>query len=174
MVFIEALACGTPVLTCPYGSVPELLENGVTGYVCATDAKLAEKALQIGRVSRAGCRDYVRRRFDIVSMASKYVAAYRLVQRRRAHLQAVPLPAMAALAPAEQEGSGVKAQHIPERSPRNSDVSVAHRSSGPGRLAQTKSREQATATVSAANPSAVIGNESGQSSWPMQATPGKE
>ena len=32
MVFIEALACGTPVLTCPLGSVPELLKDGVTGY----------------------------------------------------------------------------------------------------------------------------------------------
>jgi len=174
MVFIEALACGTPVLTCPHGSVPELLEDGVTGYVCATDAKLAEKALQIARVSRAGCRDYVRRRFDILSMASKYVAAYRLVQRRSAHVQAVTLPARAALAPEEQEGSVVKARDIPEHSPRNSDVYVAHRSRGPRRLTQTKSREQATATVSAGNPSTKIGNESGQSSWPMQATPGKE
>jgi glycosyltransferase involved in cell wall biosynthesis len=80
MVFIEALACGTPVLTCPYGSVPELLEDGVTGYMCATDAELAEKVHQVAGISRAGCRDYVRRRFDVRDMAWRYVARYHQVR----------------------------------------------------------------------------------------------
>jgi glycosyltransferase involved in cell wall biosynthesis len=64
MIFIEALACGTPVLTCPYGAVPELLEDGVTGYICGTNEELAERVHQVAGISRSGCRDYVRRHFD--------------------------------------------------------------------------------------------------------------
>src|SRR5262249_17776593 len=40
MIYIEALACGTPVLTCPRGSVPELIAHGVTGYIHSTDDEL--------------------------------------------------------------------------------------------------------------------------------------
>ena len=79
LVFIEALACGTPVLTCPYGAVPELLEDSVTGYIRATDEELAEKVHHVAGISRAGCRDYVRRRFDVRDMALKYVALYNRV-----------------------------------------------------------------------------------------------
>jgi glycosyltransferase involved in cell wall biosynthesis len=97
MVFIEALACGTPVLTCPYGSAPELLVDGVTGYLCDSDEELAEKALQIAGISRSGCRDHVRRRFDVLDMTRKYLAAYSLVQCRapgRPGAAILPSPAL--------------------------------------------------------------------------------
>jgi glycosyltransferase involved in cell wall biosynthesis len=76
MVFIEALACGTPVLTCPQGSVPELLCDGVTGYIRPTDGELAAAAQNVASISRAGCRAYVEQRFDIRRMASEYVHVY--------------------------------------------------------------------------------------------------
>lgn len=76
MVFIEALACGTPVLTCPKGAVPELLENGVTGYYSADIDELVAAARAIHRISRSGCRAYARRRFDTRLMASRYVSLY--------------------------------------------------------------------------------------------------
>ncbi|MEO7002354.1 MAG: glycosyltransferase family 4 protein [Ktedonobacterales bacterium] len=82
MVFIEALACGTPVLTCPYGAVPEILQDGVTGYIRGTVEELAEAARQVHSISRVGCRAYAVRHFDIRRMALEYVNAYGAVTRR--------------------------------------------------------------------------------------------
>jgi glycosyltransferase involved in cell wall biosynthesis len=83
MVFIESLACGTPVLTCPLGSVPELLRDGVTGFIRETDDELVEAIRQVACISRAGCREYVRQQFDIREMALEYVHAYSMIQQRR-------------------------------------------------------------------------------------------
>jgi glycosyltransferase involved in cell wall biosynthesis len=83
MVFIESLACGTPVLTCPLGSVPELLTDGVTGYIRESDDDLVAAVSQLGQISRAGCRDYVRQKFDIREMALEYVNSYSMVQQRQ-------------------------------------------------------------------------------------------
>jgi len=85
MVFVEALACGTPVLTCPLGAVPELLRDGVTGYVRETDDELVEAAKRVHAISREGCRAYAKRRFDIHRMAIEYVNVYASVQRRKAY-----------------------------------------------------------------------------------------
>lgn len=94
MVFIEALACGTPVLTCPHGSVPELLSAGVTGFACEADDDLVAAVQQVKHVSRAGCREYVRQKFDIREMALEYVEVYSQVQHRR-RLFAVPAEQLA-------------------------------------------------------------------------------
>ncbi|HKD75871.1 MAG TPA: glycosyltransferase, partial [Ktedonobacterales bacterium] len=81
IVFIEALACGTPVLTCPYGSAPELLEDGVTGYMCQTLDELAESALRVrDDISRAQCRAYAKRRFDAERMGRGYAEVYEKVR----------------------------------------------------------------------------------------------
>jgi glycosyltransferase involved in cell wall biosynthesis len=80
LIFIEALACGTPVLTCPRGSVPEILVNGVTGYSCLSDEELVAAVSRVGQISRAGCRDYVRQRFDSRRMAQQYLLAYERVR----------------------------------------------------------------------------------------------
>lgn len=84
MVFIEALACGTPVLTCPHGSVPELLCDGVTGYVRGTVRELATCVGKLNRISRSRCRSYAEQRFDTRRMALEYVNVYSQVQGRRA------------------------------------------------------------------------------------------
>ncbi|MGZ3673323.1 MAG: glycosyltransferase family 4 protein [Ktedonobacterales bacterium] len=76
MVFIEALACGTPVLTCPRGAAPELLKDGVTGY-CSMDLDaLVAATRKIHRISRRGCRAYAQQRFNTQLMAAKYVRVY--------------------------------------------------------------------------------------------------
>jgi glycosyltransferase involved in cell wall biosynthesis len=80
MVFIEALACGTPVLTCPCGSVPEILEDGLTGYIRNSVDELAEAALMIrDRISRYRCRKYAKRRFDVRRQALDYITIYNKV-----------------------------------------------------------------------------------------------
>ena len=94
MVFIEALACGTPVLTCPHGSVPELLRDGETGFACESDDDLVAAVQQVRQVSRAGCREYVRQKFDIREMALEYVEVYSTIQHRR-RLFAVPAERLA-------------------------------------------------------------------------------
>lgn len=101
MVFIEALACGTPVLTCPHGSVPELLRDGVTGFACESDDDLVAAVRQVGQVARAGCREYVRQKFDIHEMALEYVEVYSTVQHRR-RLFAVPAERLAEKAQSEE------------------------------------------------------------------------
>lgn len=76
LVFIEALACGLPVLTCPKGAAPEILREGVTGYMREQDDELAEAALRVAEVSRAGCRAWAERHFDISDMTNNYEAVY--------------------------------------------------------------------------------------------------
>ncbi len=85
LVMIEALACGTPVLARPFGSVPEILENGVTGYSHSKVSVLAKLAKKIPALSRRGCRDWVESRFSVQRMAEEYLHVYRHVARKRHH-----------------------------------------------------------------------------------------
>jgi glycosyltransferase involved in cell wall biosynthesis len=86
MVFIEALACGTPVLTCPAGAAPEIVEDGVTGYLRQTGEELAEAALHIPNdILRTRCRLAVQRRFAAEQMARGYLAVYERIQHARGH-----------------------------------------------------------------------------------------
>ena len=76
LVMIEALACGTPVVAYPRGSVPEILEEGRTGFI-VSDAKSAANALgRIPEISRAGCRRAFEQRFTAARMAQDYLALY--------------------------------------------------------------------------------------------------
>lgn len=77
VVYIEALACGLPVLTCPLGAAPEILCEGVTGFMRESDDELAEAAQHVGEVSRAGCRAWVEERFSVSQMAENYLTAYK-------------------------------------------------------------------------------------------------
>ena len=83
MVFIEALACGTPVVACPRGSVPEILKDGLTGFSGCTMDELVEAVRKIKLISRRACRAYAKRRFDMRRMALEYVNVYAKVQGRQ-------------------------------------------------------------------------------------------
>ena len=84
MVFIEALACGTPVLTRPCGSVPELLQDGLTGYIAEDEVALADAVGRLDRISRLACRRWAEQRFDRQRMAAGYERVYaRAIQRRQ-------------------------------------------------------------------------------------------
>jgi len=76
LVMIEALACGTPVIAWRRGSVPEVLEDGVTGYV-VEDVEAAVAAVgRIDCLSRAACRRAFEERFDAARMAKDYLEVY--------------------------------------------------------------------------------------------------
>src|SRR5215471_5518735 len=77
LVMIEAMACGTPVVARPCGSVPEVIDEGVTGCVGDTVEELAHAVKRLDRIDRRECRTATERRFSVASMADGYEAVYR-------------------------------------------------------------------------------------------------
>jgi glycosyltransferase involved in cell wall biosynthesis len=77
LVMIEAFACGTPVVSYSNGSVREVLEHGVTGFVVDNQAQAIAAARDIGRIDRCRCREAFEKRFTAQAMASRYLAVYR-------------------------------------------------------------------------------------------------
>ncbi len=76
MVMIEAMACGTPVIAFRRGSVPEVIQDGVSGRI-VEDVEEAVKALeQIGTLDRRRCRRAFEDRFSAARMAREYVSVY--------------------------------------------------------------------------------------------------
>jgi glycosyltransferase involved in cell wall biosynthesis len=76
IVMIEALACGTPVIAYRRGSVPEVIENGVTGFVVDDVATAAIAVAQLRRIDRDNCRREVERRFSSDAIVDACVALY--------------------------------------------------------------------------------------------------
>ena len=76
---VEALACGTPVIACNRGSMRELIDDGVTGFlVDSLDAAVAA-INRIGEIDRAACRAAVSARFTVDRMADRYLDLYRSI-----------------------------------------------------------------------------------------------
>ena len=76
MVMIEAMACGTPVVALRAGAVPEVVEPGVTGLVCAKPDELPAALREVVRIDPAACRARVAREFSAEEMARGYAQAY--------------------------------------------------------------------------------------------------
>jgi glycosyltransferase involved in cell wall biosynthesis len=77
LVMIEAMACGTPVIAFRRGSVPEVIENGVTGFIVDDMAGAIEAARKIDTIDRAGVRKRFEQRFTNLRMADDYMAIYK-------------------------------------------------------------------------------------------------
>ena len=73
LVMVEALACGTPVLSFPEGSASEIISDGVTGYLCDSEGELAAAASKVGELSRGKCRQVAEERFSSARMVSEYL-----------------------------------------------------------------------------------------------------
>jgi glycosyltransferase involved in cell wall biosynthesis len=76
LVMAEALAAGTPVLALRHGSVPEVIDHGVTGFVCDDEDALVEAVGRLDQLDRAQCRHEAERRFSPTAMASAYERVY--------------------------------------------------------------------------------------------------
>ena len=77
LTLTEAMACGTPVLGAAMGSVPEIVVDGVTGFVCATMDDAVARVPQLAALSREACRTRVSTTFSTERMVDRYLAAYR-------------------------------------------------------------------------------------------------
>jgi len=75
LVMVEAMACGTPVLAMPGGSVPEVVREGVSGHICHSVVKMAKLARNL-HFNPVAVRQYVAENFSIERMAREYAAVY--------------------------------------------------------------------------------------------------
>lgn len=82
IVMIEAMACGTPVIAFRHGSVPEVIEHGVTGFIVDTPAEAAAAVRRLGELDRAAIRRRFEERFSAPVMARNYHNLYIKMQNR--------------------------------------------------------------------------------------------
>jgi glycosyltransferase involved in cell wall biosynthesis len=77
LVMIEAMACGTPVIAYNRGSVPEIVDEGLTGFIVEDEISAVSAVGRLSQLSRAAIRQQFERRFTARRMALDYLAAYR-------------------------------------------------------------------------------------------------
>src|SRR5499427_1309619 len=75
LVMVEAMACGTPVLAMPGGSVPEVVRDGVSGYICRTVRDMVRR-VQTLNINPRSVRQYVEETFSIEQMVRGYRTLY--------------------------------------------------------------------------------------------------
>lgn len=79
IVMIEAMVCGTPVVALRGGAVEEVIEPGVTGFICDDPEELPDAIARVGEIDPYACRERVERLFATDRFAAGYEAAYRRV-----------------------------------------------------------------------------------------------
>ena len=76
---VEALACGTPVIASNRGSMPELIDHGITGFMVDSVDAAVDAIDRIGEIDRTACRAAVSARFTVDRMADRYLDLYRSI-----------------------------------------------------------------------------------------------
>ena len=79
LVMIEAMACGTPVIAFRRGSVPEVIEHGVSGFIVENEAEAMQAVRRVPELDRRKVRASFERRFTSSEMGSKYISCYRKI-----------------------------------------------------------------------------------------------
>jgi glycosyltransferase involved in cell wall biosynthesis len=77
LAMIEALACGTPLVARPCGSVPEIINPGITGFIANDLEELVSAVRRVAGLSREACRKEFEQRFTVEIMADRYEQVYR-------------------------------------------------------------------------------------------------
>jgi glycosyltransferase involved in cell wall biosynthesis len=73
IVMIEAMACGTPVIAFPMGSVPEVVEEGITGFIVKNPEQMVNCLQRDWMINRTKCRQVAEERFDVKKVAQDYL-----------------------------------------------------------------------------------------------------
>jgi glycosyltransferase involved in cell wall biosynthesis len=98
LVMIEAMGCGTPVIAFNRGSVPEIIEEGLTGFIVDDEAGAIAAVKKLPGLSRSAIRKRFEQRFTARRMANDYIAAYRSIMEKaepRPKLVRTPAPSVA-------------------------------------------------------------------------------
>jgi glycosyltransferase involved in cell wall biosynthesis len=93
LTMVEAMACGTPVLGARMGSIPEIVVDGVTGFLCDDLDQAAARVPQLASLDRAACRARVEAEFSVERMIDRYLEVY----ARALELRVPPAPSEAQL-----------------------------------------------------------------------------
>ncbi len=89
LVMIEAMACGTPVIAINRGSVPEVVDDGVSGFIVEDETGAIGAVERLGELDRARVRAQFEKRFTAKRMALDYLALYRAIAEPRQRLRVV-------------------------------------------------------------------------------------
>jgi len=82
LFFIEAMACGTPVITLRKGSVPEIIIDKKTGYICNNLEEMVKKIKRIDEIERRACFEHVKNNFSSEKMAQNYLEIYQKIIKK--------------------------------------------------------------------------------------------
>ena|ERR1051326_3457084 len=72
----EALACGTPVIALRNGSVPEVVQHGITVFACETEDEPVDAMGRVSEIDRAQCRAAAEQRFSVTALGNGYEEVY--------------------------------------------------------------------------------------------------
>ncbi len=109
LTVVEAMATGTPVIASRNGSTPEVVQDGVCGFVCATVKEMIEAVPRVATLDRTACRRYAERHFSPEAMATAYEAIYdRVLTARPAARHPAVQPH-----PLEEPGHDAATGHLP-------------------------------------------------------------
>uniref|UniRef100_UPI0025866534 glycosyltransferase family 4 protein n=1 Tax=Acidiphilium sp. TaxID=527 RepID=UPI0025866534 len=89
LVMIEAMACGTPVIAINRGSVPEVVDDGISGFIVEDETGAIGAVERLGELDRARVRAQFEKRFTAKRMALDYLALYRAIAEPRQRLRVV-------------------------------------------------------------------------------------
>lgn len=84
IVFAEALACGTPVISCPRGSLPEIVRPGIDGFLIRSIEEGCEAVAKVGALDRSECRRRAVEHFSAPAVTARYLDLYAKVHARLA------------------------------------------------------------------------------------------
>ena len=84
LFFTEAMICGSPVFAMRRGSVPEIVVDGKTGFICSNEEEMDEKIKLVDKISRKDCFEHVKNNFSSERMANGYLEAYKKAMDKKA------------------------------------------------------------------------------------------
>jgi glycosyltransferase involved in cell wall biosynthesis len=74
MVMVESMACGTPVIAFDYAAMPEVIEEGITGFVVSNINEMIDAVEKVKLLDRSKCRSFAKIRYDVSIIASEYLS----------------------------------------------------------------------------------------------------
>lgn len=81
---VEAMACGAPVIAAKQGSMPEIIAEGITGFLVRDSEEMAEAVAKVKQLDRSQCRQWVEERFSADRMVQDYIRVYeRIIQQTK-------------------------------------------------------------------------------------------